>query len=300
MAHPLIPQRPSVWPFGHSVRTTAAITIVTTAGHSTLVPQRGRTFTRGALEACGTSQSGREPSPRCAVAIAAGWQLTLLVWSVATRGKRAGHRTGSSSSGCKDRKARLPDLPLRMLVLSPHSNVAVSPHAATSGCRPGASQHLDDVFSAPRNARPTFDQSPVGIGMQKIANPTRDERAGAAAVELAVCLPMILILTLATLQACSMFYLRQTLSVAAYEGIRRAVDYQTSTADVEAACDRILTSRNVSGATVTISPSDYTSAARESWITVRVSAPCNTNSPLRGWFYEDRSLTGSATFMKEF
>lgn len=109
MAHPLIPQRPSVWPFGHSVRTTAAITIVTTAGHSTLVPQRGRTFTRGALEACGTSQSGREPSPRCAVAIAAGWQLTLLVWSVATRGKRAGHRTGSSSSGCKDRKARLPE-----------------------------------------------------------------------------------------------------------------------------------------------------------------------------------------------
>lgn len=140
------------------------------------------------------------------------------------------------------------------------------------------------------------------IGMKKNSlNPrTQDQPRGAAAVELAVCLPLILILTLATLQACSMFYLRQSLSVAAYEGIRKAVDFRTSSSEVEDACNRILTSRNVNGATILISPSDYTTAPRESWITVTVTAPCNTNSPLRGWFYEDKSLSGSATFMKEF
>lgn len=127
-----------------------------------------------------------------------------------------------------------------------------------------------------------------------------ETRSGIAAVELAVCLPVILVLILGTMQACSMFYLKQNLSVSAYEGIRRCVDYKASTADVNAACLQILSDRKVAGGSVTISPADFETRPRQTWITVTVKAPCNPNAPLRGWFYRNKTLTASATMMKEF
>ena len=128
----------------------------------------------------------------------------------------------------------------------------------------------------------------------------QDQRKGAAAVELATCLPLILLLTLATVQASQMFYLRQTLTVSAYEGIREAVDHETTDARVQAACNRILDDRGIKDATIDVSPSDYLTAPRETWITVTVSAPSNSNSPVRGWFFSDKTIHGAATFMKEF
>lgn len=125
-------------------------------------------------------------------------------------------------------------------------------------------------------------------------------RTGVAAVELAACLPVILVLTLATLQACAMFYLKQSLCVAAYEGVRRCIGYDATTAQVEAACHGILADRNVQGVQVIIDPPDFAGKKRETWIRVTVSAPCNPNAPLRGWFYSNRTLTASATMMKEF
>lgn len=129
---------------------------------------------------------------------------------------------------------------------------------------------------------------------------SHEQRTGTATVEFAVCLPVLILLTFATIQATQMMYLKQTLTVAAYEGIRKAVHYRTSAGEVNAACTRILADRGVQGAAINITPNNYVDADPESWITVTVTAPCNLNSPLRGWFYSDRSLTSSATFMKEF
>ena len=132
------------------------------------------------------------------------------------------------------------------------------------------------------------------------SNAKQEHRAGVAAVELAVCLPIILVLILGTLQACSMFYLKQNLGVAAYEGIRRCVEYNSTPDQVEAACLQILQDRRVIDGTVEISPANYETLPPQTWITITVTAPSNSNSPLRGWVYADRSLTASATMMKEF
>lgn len=129
---------------------------------------------------------------------------------------------------------------------------------------------------------------------------TTENREGIAAVELAVCLPLILVLLLGTLQACSMLYLRQNLSIAAYEGVRKCVKYQPTVTDAEDAAMAILTQRKVSGGTVSFSPADFVTQPKQTWVTITVTAPCNTNAPLRGWFYENRSLSASATMMKEF
>ncbi|MEZ6062969.1 MAG: pilus assembly protein [Planctomycetaceae bacterium] len=126
------------------------------------------------------------------------------------------------------------------------------------------------------------------------------KRSGAAAAEFAVCLPLLMILLIGTIEACSMIYLKQTLSVAAYEGIRAAVTTSGDTAKVNTAADRILTARNVSGAVVTISPVNFESMPPETWITVTVSAPGSSNSVVRGWFYDNQQIAARATMMKEF
>lgn len=128
----------------------------------------------------------------------------------------------------------------------------------------------------------------------------QDRRSGIAAMEFAVTLPILLVLIVGTIEACSMIYLKQTLSVAAYEGIRAAVRPAATTADVEAACNRILTDRRVQRPTITITPSDFDQQPVQTWITVRVSASGADNSVISGWFYDQLQIDGQATMMKEF
>ncbi|MEQ9411013.1 MAG: TadE/TadG family type IV pilus assembly protein [Fuerstiella sp.] len=127
-----------------------------------------------------------------------------------------------------------------------------------------------------------------------------DRRRGIAAMEFAVCLPILLVLIIGTIEACTMVYLKQSLSIAAYEGIRAAVQPNASSVEVTAACDRILNSRNVQSATVTITPTDFSTQPVRTWITVRVHASGTANSVISGWFYDTLVVDGEATMMKEF
>ena len=128
----------------------------------------------------------------------------------------------------------------------------------------------------------------------------RPRRRGTAATEFAVCLPILLTLVIGTIEACTVIYLKQSLSIAAYEGIRAAVQPNATSISVQAACNQILTSRSVQGATITISPNNFTGQPVETLITVRVAAPAASNSMFSGWFYDTMVIDGQATMMKEF
>ncbi|MCP4783785.1 MAG: pilus assembly protein [Fuerstiella sp.] len=125
-------------------------------------------------------------------------------------------------------------------------------------------------------------------------------RRGTAATELAVCLPILLVLIIGTIEACSMVYLKQSLSVAAYEGVRVSVSPNGNSTDVTTAANRILTARNVKSATITVSPADFATLPAETWVSVRVAAPANANSIISGLFYDATVVDGEATMMKEF
>lgn len=125
-------------------------------------------------------------------------------------------------------------------------------------------------------------------------------RRAVAASELAVCLPILVLLVLAMIESCTMIFLKQSLSVAAYEGIRKAIEPAATTAQVQTACNAVLTDRRVKSATVTITPTNFTALARGQYITVTVSAPAGKNSIVPGSFFKGRTLSGSATMMKEF
>lgn len=122
---------------------------------------------------------------------------------------------------------------------------------------------------------------------------------GVAAAELAVCLPVVVLLVIATIEACSAIFLKQSLTVAAYEGVRTALKEGNTAAAVQATCSQILSDRNVEGAIVTLSPADISLLNPGEYIDVTVSAPCDTNSLVPTSFYRGRRLSATASMMVE-
>jgi Flp pilus assembly protein TadG len=126
------------------------------------------------------------------------------------------------------------------------------------------------------------------------------KRRGVAAAELAVCLPIVVLLVLATIEACTMVFLKQSLTVASYEGVRTALVKGATSQDVQTACKQILTDRNVDGAIVTVSPANIPALNPGDLVDVTVTAPCGPNSVLPIMFYQGKSLTTTASMMIEF
>lgn len=124
-------------------------------------------------------------------------------------------------------------------------------------------------------------------------------RRGAALTEFAVILPVLVLMFFGTVEACSMINLEQSLKVAAYEATRIALVPGTTAGNVTAAATQVLEDRNIAGGAVTISPSDFNSAATGTYVSVTVTAPAKGNSLVGAWFYGGRTLTSTVEMMKE-
>lgn len=133
-----------------------------------------------------------------------------------------------------------------------------------------------------------------------LCNRKQNRRSGVAAAELAVCLPVIVLIVLATIEACTMVFLKQSLSIAAYEGVREGLAQNATSTSTIRAAEQILTERSVNGATVTLSPSNLAAIQPGQYLTVTVTAPAARNSVVPIRFYRDRTLRSAATMMKEF
>ena len=125
------------------------------------------------------------------------------------------------------------------------------------------------------------------------------KRLGAAAAELALCLPLIVFLLLASLEACSMIYLDHGLTIASYEGVRVAINYDGTNANALAKANQIISARGIAGASVTFTPSNVANVNKGNPIKVTVTAPCNSNAIVPPWFYGGKTLTCSTTMVKE-
>jgi Flp pilus assembly protein TadG len=132
------------------------------------------------------------------------------------------------------------------------------------------------------------------------AGASRRARRGLATAELAVCLPVIVLLVLATIEACTMVFLKQSLTVASYEGVRKALAEGATASQVEAVCNQVLSDRRIDGGTVTIRPRNIPSLEPGEMVDVTVSAPCASNSVIPIMFYEGRTLSSTASMMIEF
>jgi len=125
-------------------------------------------------------------------------------------------------------------------------------------------------------------------------------RSGAAVVEFAVTLPVLVLILLATLEACSMIYVTQTLQIASYEATRVALVPKSTKAQVEFAATRILSDRRVKNAVIKITPLDFANAPIQSFIRIDITAPANNNAVVSPMFFKDKNLQASCSMMKEY
>lgn len=127
----------------------------------------------------------------------------------------------------------------------------------------------------------------------------RRQRRGLSTVELAVCLPVITLIVFASIEACSMVFLQQSLQTTAYETARFAVAPRSVSATALDRGDQILADRRVKSATIELDPVDMEATDEGTLVVARVSAPLDANRLLPRFFYGNQQLTAEVTMMRE-
>ncbi len=130
-------------------------------------------------------------------------------------------------------------------------------------------------------------------------NANLGQRHGAAVVELAISLPILITFMLGTIEFCNSLTLRKSLTVAAYEGSMVSILPGASSADVEDAIMQTLEDRGVTHYSISISPPNLEAAPAGTFISVSVSAPYAFNCVVYQGPFSSFTLTGQSTFTKE-
>ncbi len=121
---------------------------------------------------------------------------------------------------------------------------------------------------------------------------------GVAAVEFAVCLPVLVVLVLGTIECTNMIFVQQAMHVVAYEGARAAIDQNALPTDVTTRCADVIAERHLKTTTTTVIPSNIDALPAGDFVTVRVSLPYAANS-VTGIWYLNNQLTAEVIMAKE-
>ena len=131
-------------------------------------------------------------------------------------------------------------------------------------------------------------------------------RGGGAAVEAAFCFPLIVLLMMGTLEVCAGIYLKESLTVCAFEGIRVGVHRNATAEEVMESALAALEDRQITipdnddDLGVTISPSDFGALDALDPITITIVAPTAGNSLYIFDSLVNRNVSASVTMVREF
>ena len=126
---------------------------------------------------------------------------------------------------------------------------------------------------------------------------SRHRRSGLAAVELAVCLPMLVLLVLGAIELSGFIFLKQGLTAAAYEAVRVAVKRDASEVQAQEQANAVLRARSIVADDFSITPNIGIDRGQE--LTVAISAPSSANRIVFPKFVKGINVTGAATMVKE-
>ena len=132
-------------------------------------------------------------------------------------------------------------------------------------------------------------------------------RQGTEVVELALVLPLMLLLTAGTLEICEATMLRQKLEIAAYEGARVGIQQDASVSDIQQAAKDYLDVRGIQygddiATVVSVTPDPSTASTFDPIVvTVTVEAGPNISTGLSFYrlFGAGDELTSEVTMLKE-
>ena len=118
--------------------------------------------------------------------------------------------------------------------------------------------------------------------------------------ECAFCIPLILLLTFSTLEICSAIFVKETLTVAAYEGARVGVKRKATNQNAYDQALSVLQARGVVDYEITVTPADFSTLSELDLITVNVQAPTAGNSFFISQFIEGRWISSTVKMVREF
>jgi Flp pilus assembly protein TadG len=124
-------------------------------------------------------------------------------------------------------------------------------------------------------------------------------RRGIAAVELAVCLPAIVLLVFAAIESCSMIFVTQALHAATYEGARVAIQRAATSDQAVQRTQQILTGHSVNGATIQLNPSNIANVPSGNLVSVTVTVSCDANRISPPFLFGGRNIEVRTTMAKE-
>ncbi|MFT5299781.1 MAG: hypothetical protein ACI814_000554 [Mariniblastus sp.] len=140
----------------------------------------------------------------------------------------------------------------------------------------------------------------------RLTSRDNQSRGGVAAVEAAICFPLIIILMLGTLEITSGLYLKESLVVCAFEGARAGIHRRSTAQDVLDRVQEMLNDRQVDipsgdpALGVTVTPSDFSGLGELDPITVKITAPTAGNSIFIFDSMANRNVSASVTMVREF
>lgn len=126
------------------------------------------------------------------------------------------------------------------------------------------------------------------------------DRKGGALVEFVICLPVLLVIAIGTVESCRMIYVRQSVQIAAYECARLAITPGIVIEDVEDLAYVLVTGRALSGHSLALSTHDVSSLEYGDLLEVTVSVPVLENTVFGRWRMADSRIEGKATIMAEY
>jgi hypothetical protein len=115
-------------------------------------------------------------------------------------------------------------------------------------------------------------------------------------MEIAVCIPILVPIVFASIEAASMIFVQQALQTTAYETARVAVSPGATDADAVSWGTQMIELRNVKGASISIHPP---AGSPGSDVTVTVTASTDANRLLPTWFFNAGDLSASCTMKRE-
>jgi Flp pilus assembly protein TadG len=124
-----------------------------------------------------------------------------------------------------------------------------------------------------------------------------------AAVEFAIVAPVLMALTIGTIDLCSMLFLKETAVLAAYEGARIGVPRDRTNDMVRQRVMQFLDERGVQYTgpdVVTFSSPGFDSAETLQHVTVNVQIPAEGNLLIASQVFGDLMINASVTMRKEY
>ena len=126
-----------------------------------------------------------------------------------------------------------------------------------------------------------------------------NRRRGAASVECAVCLPLIVLIVVGAIETCSLVFLQQALQTTAYEMARVAASPYHDAQDAAAAGRAIMDQRGFQGGVVNVTSAAMPGFSDTTLVTAKASIPVAPNRVLSAWVMNVPQLSAQCTMVKE-